>query len=40
MKVMISMGLGFVNRVLYLVSYFFKDKPAERLSGAGLSSLV
>ena len=32
-KAMILNGLGFVNRALYLMPHFFKDKPVERLLG-------
>ena len=34
-KAMILNGLGFVNRALYLMPHFFKDKPVERLLGEG-----
>jgi transposase len=32
-KAMILNGLGFVNRALYLMPHFFKDKPVARLLG-------
>lgn len=35
-KAMILNGLGFVNRALYLMPHFFKDKPVERLLGEGV----
>jgi transposase len=35
---MILNGLGFVNRALYLMPHFFKDKPVERLLGAGVAA--
>ncbi len=31
-------GLGFVNRALYLMPHFFKDKPVERLLGDGIEA--
>ena len=37
-KAMILNGLGFVNRALYLMPHFFKDKPVERLLGEGVSN--
>jgi transposase len=37
-KAMILNGLGFVNRTLYLMPHFFKDKPVERLFGAGIEA--
>lgn len=37
-KAMILMGLGFTQRTLYLTPQFFKDKPVERLLGAGLAA--
>ena len=37
-KVMILNGLGFVNRALYLMPHFFKDKPIERLLGKGIEA--
>ena len=37
-KAMILNGLGFVNRALYLMPYFFKDKPVERLLGEGITA--
>ena len=36
-KAMILNGLGFVNRALYLMPHFFKDKPVERLLGEGIT---
>ncbi|KOR29554.1 hypothetical protein TI04_08340 [Achromatium sp. WMS2] len=35
-KAMILNGIGFANRALYLSPIFFKDKPTERLIGAGI----
>jgi transposase len=35
---MILNGLGFVNRTLYLMPRFFKDKPVERLLGQGVKA--
>jgi len=35
-KAMILNGLGFINRALYLMPHFFKDKPVERLLGEGV----
>ncbi len=35
-KAMVLNGLGFVNRTLYLMPHFFKDKPIERLLGEGI----
>ncbi len=35
---MILNGLGFVNQRLYLVSDFFRNKPVERLLGAGITA--
>ena len=35
---MILNGLGFVNRALYLMPHFFKDKPVERLLGKGIET--
>ena len=35
---MILNGLGFVNRALYLMPQFFKDKPVERLLGEGIKA--
>jgi len=35
---MILNGLGFVNRALYLMPHFFKDKPVERLLGDGIEA--
>ena len=37
-KAMILNGLGFVNRALYLMPHFFKDKPIERLLGKGIEA--
>ncbi len=37
-KAMILNGLGFVNRALYLMPHFFKDKPVERLLGEGIEA--
>lgn len=37
-KAMILNGLGFVNRALYLMPHFFKDKPVERLLGQGVEA--
>src|SRR5512144_1035988 len=37
-KAMILMGLGFAQRTRYLTPQFFKDKPVERLLGAGLAA--
>ncbi len=37
-KAMILMGLGFVQRALYLTPHFFKGKPVERLLGPGLTA--
>jgi len=37
-KAMILNGLGFVNRALYLMPHFFKDKPVERLLGPGITA--
>ena len=37
-KAMILNGLGFVNRALYLMPHFFKDKPVERLLGSGMQA--
>ncbi|WP_394754195.1 IS1634 family transposase [Crenothrix sp.] len=37
-KAMILNGLGFVNRTLYLMPHFFKDKPIERLLGEGIEA--
>lgn len=37
-KAMILNGLGFVNRALYLMPHFFKDKPVERLLGEGITA--
>ncbi len=35
-KAMILNGLGFIQRVLYLMPRFFQDKPLERLLGPGV----
>jgi transposase len=37
-KAMILNGLGFVNRTLYLMPHFFKDKPVELLLGEGIKA--
>jgi len=37
-KVMILNGLGFVQRVLYLMPMFFENKPLERLLGHGITA--
>lgn len=37
-KAMVLNGLGFVNRALYLMPHFFKDKPVERLLGEGVKA--
>ena len=37
-KAMILNGLGFVNRALYLMPHFFKNKPVERLLGDGVEA--
>jgi len=37
-KAMILIGLGFVQRALYLTPHFFKGKPVERLLGPGLTA--
>ncbi len=37
-KAMILNGLGFVNRTLYLMPHYFKDKPVERLLGEGIQA--
>ena len=37
-KAMILKDLGFVNRALYLIPHFFKDKPVERLLGEGVAA--
>lgn len=37
-KAMIINGLGFVNRALYLMPHFFKDKPVERLLGKDIKA--
>lgn len=37
LKAMILNGLGFANRRLYLMPEFFRNKPTERLVGAGIS---
>jgi transposase len=38
LKAMVLNGLGFANRRLYLMPEFFRNKPTERLVGAGVSS--
>lgn len=35
-KAMILNGLGFIQRVLYLMPWFFRNKPLERLLGPGI----
>jgi transposase len=35
---MILNGLGVVNQRVYLVSKFFRNKPVERLLGAGITA--
>jgi transposase len=37
-KAMILNGLGFVNRALYLMPHFFKDKPVGYLLGEGVEA--
>src|SRR5829696_7966061 len=37
LKAMVLNGLGFANRRLYLMPEFFRNKPTERLVGAGIS---
>ena len=37
-EAMLLNGLGFVNKRLYLVSHFFRDKPLELLLGPGLDA--
>ena len=37
-KAMVLNGLGFINRALYLMPHFFKDKPIERLLGQGIEA--
>ena len=37
-KAMVLNGLGFVNRALYLMPHFFKDKPIGRLLGEGIEA--
>jgi len=37
-KAMILNGLGFVNRALYLMPHYFKDKPVDRLVGEGIQA--
>jgi transposase len=37
-KAMVLNGLGFVNRTLYLMPHFFKDKPIGRLLGEGIEA--
>jgi transposase len=36
LKAMVLNGLGFANRRLYLMAEFFRNKPTERLVGAGV----
>ena len=36
LKAMVLNGLGFANRRLYLMPEFFRNKPTERLVGAGI----
>lgn len=31
-------GLGFINKRLYLIPHFFRDKPADLLLGAGFEA--
>ncbi len=38
LKAMVLNGLGFANRRLYLMPEFFRNKPTERLVGAGVSA--
>src|ERR1700739_912630 len=37
-KAMIINGLGFLNKRLYMVAQFFKDKPIEKLIGEGIQA--
>jgi len=37
LKAMVLNGLGFANRRLYLMPEFFRNKPTQRLVGAGIS---
>lgn len=37
-KAMILNGLGYINRTLYLMPDFFRDKPVERLLGQGITA--
>lgn len=37
-KAMVLNGLGFASRALYLSPQFFRDKPVERLIGAGIEA--
>jgi transposase len=37
-KAMILNGLGFIQRVLYLMPMFFMNKPLERLLGSGITA--
>ena len=37
-KAMIIIGLGFVQRALYLTPDFFRGKPVERLLGPGITA--
>ncbi|MFZ2900820.1 MAG: IS1634 family transposase [Saprospiraceae bacterium] len=38
LEAMILNGLGFVNKRLYLIPHFFRDKPVELLLGPGLEA--
>jgi len=38
MEAMILNGLGFINKRLYLVPHFFRDKPIELLLGPGIKA--
>jgi len=37
-KAIILNGLGFINRALYLIPHFYKNKPVERLLGPGITA--
>ena len=37
-KALILNGLGYINRALYLIPHFFKDKPVQRLLGAEITA--
>lgn len=37
-KAMVLNGLGFANKALYLASWFFRDKPVNRLIGEGVEA--